>query len=147
VAKQQKKDDGDKLTPQEYRSQLKQVQLDEIMLEECSAKIRRDRLEKSLEIQIDQKVTHVCLSNTRVVVNHSYKLTASGHGAKKDFALKVTCSFGLKYSSEAGISEDFMEIFKVRNIPLNTWPYFREFIQSITQRMNIPPLTLPLLKQ
>lgn len=147
MASQQKKDGDFKLTPPEYRSQLKQVQLDEIMLEECSAKIQRERLGKLLEIQIDQKVSHKCLASTRVVVNHSYKLIAAAPGAKKEFALKVTCSFGLKYSSEVDISEDFMEIFKVRNIPLNTWPYFREFVQSITQRMNIPPLTLPLLKQ
>ncbi|MHC1727272.1 MAG: hypothetical protein AB9866_14910 [Syntrophobacteraceae bacterium] len=117
------------------------------MLEECSAKIQRDRLGKPLEIKIDQEVSHRSLADTLVLVNHSYKLIAAAPGAKKDFALKVTCSFGLKYSSEAGISDDFMEIFKARNIPLNTWPYFREFVQSITQRMNIPPLTLPLLKQ
>ncbi len=146
VAKQQKKKSDYKLTPQEYRAALKEVQLDEIMLEECTVRLRRERLDKALEITIVEKTSHEIQGDNVVSVNHAYMLTASS-GAKKDFALRLTCTFGLKYSSKTTLTEDFMEIFQDQNILLNTWPYFREFVQSMTQRMNIPPLTLPLLKK
>lgn len=145
MAKQQREKYGYKLTPQEYRAVLKEVQLNEIMLEECTAKLRRERLHKSLEITIDQKTTHEIQEDNSVSVHRAYILTASS-GAKKDFALRLTCTFRLKYSSKTTLTEDFMQIFEDQNIPMNTWPYFREFVQGMTQRMNIPPLTLPLLK-
>ena len=47
-----------KLTPQEYRAILKDVELEEVMLDEASAKIHRDKIDKSLEISIDEKITH-----------------------------------------------------------------------------------------
>ncbi len=134
-----------KLTPQEYRAILKDVELEEVMLDEASAKIHRDKIDKSLEISIDEKITHEIHGDTVVSVHHFYTLTAPP-GSKRDFFLKLTCAFELKYSAKTTLSESFMEIFKDTNIPLNTWPYFREFAQSMTQRMNIPPLTLPLRK-
>ena len=134
-----------KLTPQEYRAVLKDVELEEVMLEEASAKIHRDKLDKSLEISIDEKITHEIQGDTVLSVHHFYTLIAPP-GSKKDYFLKLTCAFGLKYSTKTALSESFIEIFKDTNIPLNTWPYFREFAQSMTQRMNIPPLTLPLRK-
>lgn len=134
-----------KLPPEEYRTILKQVELEAISLEDCSAKIRRDKLNKSAEVAVTDRLSHKVQGKNMVEIDHHYELIA-GSGTKKDFALKIICVFKLRYSSESGLSEDFINIFKERNVPLNTWPYFREFVQNMTQRMNIPPLTLPLLK-
>lgn len=140
-----KNPDEYRLSPQDYRAMLKQVQLEEIALEECSAKVRRDRLDKSVGIVVKDKISSELQGENIVRIEHSYELVASP-GAKKDFALKIVCVFRLRYSSKVALTEDFLEIFRKRNVSLNTWPYLRELVQGITQRMNIPPLTLPLLK-
>lgn len=39
-----------------------------------------------------------------------------------------------------------LQVFCDINAIYNSWPYLREFVQSVCNRMEIPPLTLPLLK-
>ncbi|MBL0171693.1 MAG: hypothetical protein IPP90_13395 [Gemmatimonadaceae bacterium] len=39
----------------------------------------------------------------------------------------------------------FAEFERV-NLPLNTWPYFREFLQSTLVRAGWPPFVLPAFK-
>lgn len=140
-----KNPDEFRLSPQDYRAMLKHVQLEDISLEECSAKVRRDKPDKSVGIAVKDKISAELQGENSVQIDHSYELVASP-GAKKDFVLKIACVFRLRYSSNEPLTEDFLEIFRKRNVPLNTWPFFRELVQSITQRMNLPPLTLPLLK-
>src|SRR5699024_6082241 len=42
--------------------------------------------------------------------------------------------------------EDELVSFSERNVPINTWPYAREIISSITTRMGFPPLFIPTNK-
>lgn len=42
--------------------------------------------------------------------------------------------------------EEELELFSTRNVPINTWPYAREIISSITTRMGFPPLIIPTNK-
>ena len=42
--------------------------------------------------------------------------------------------------------EELLEIFKKKNIPLNCWPYAREFISSMTLRMGFPALVIGAFK-
>lgn len=48
---------------------------------------------------------------------------------------RISVTFYVTYSSKIPMSDDLFEEFKTRNLPLNTWPYFREFVHSITMRM------------
>jgi hypothetical protein len=134
-----------KLSPKDYGEILKQVELEDIMLEECSAKARKDRLTKPATVSIKQSMSYEKQGENLVLITSNYELIASS-GLKKDFALKILCLFKLRYSSSSPLTDDFLGIFTERNVPMQTWPYFREFVQSMTQRMNIPPLTIPLLK-
>lgn len=43
-------------------------------------------------------------------------------------------------------SKEEIKAFSETNALLNSWPYWREFVQSSTVRMNLPPLTLPLFR-
>ena len=38
------------------------------------------------------------------------------------------------------------EAFRQANLPLNVWPFAREFFYNMTLRMGWPPFTLPLLR-
>ncbi len=136
-----------KIEPSEYRSMLKAMQLEGIWLEECSAKLRKDRAadKSQVEVSVTDKLSYEILSENLLNIVHSFELVATP-GDKKEYVLKILSTFKLRYRSEVSLSEDFVEIFKNRNVPVNTWPYFREFIQNMTQRMNLPALTLPLLK-
>ncbi|MFQ6614274.1 MAG: hypothetical protein ACE5D1_05465, partial [Fidelibacterota bacterium] len=61
--------------------------------------------------------------------------------------LDIKAKYSVRFSGPDDIPEDFWRIYKELVLPIQLWPYFREFVQSITARMNIPPLTLPVIHQ
>lgn len=75
-------------------------------------------------------------------VDHRYNVTISEKDTKGAKA-KISVTFRVVYSSKIPISDGLFEIFKARNLPLNTWPYFREFIHNTTMRMGWSPLIAP----
>jgi len=76
-------------------------------------------------------------------VSHRYNLTILDKETREDKA-KISVTFYVSYSSKIPINDDLFEIFKVRNLPLNTWPYLREFIHNVTMRLGWPPFIAPL---
>lgn len=65
---------------------------------------------------------------------------------KPDVQVKAT--FRLCYALPQGLDPTQQEItaFSKTNAMLNSWPYWREFVQNTVTRMNLPPLVLPLFR-
>ncbi|MBW1940929.1 MAG: protein-export chaperone SecB [Deltaproteobacteria bacterium] len=141
-----KKETKPSMTPANYREFLRQVELETIFLDTCSVKTKRDNIGSNMKLDIRRNVDYKIEEETSAVITSSYDLTAT-KTTKKNFALKVTCVYRVLLSSKRPITDEFMEIFTNVNIQMNTWPYFREFVQSMIQRVGFPPLTLPFLKQ
>jgi hypothetical protein len=55
----------------------------------------------------------------------------------------VEAEFELRYSSETPISDTIFEVFQNINLPVNVWPYLREFFQQSTLRAGWPGFVLP----
>lgn len=75
-------------------------------------------------------------------VYHRYNVTIWDKETKGAKA-KISVTFRVVYSSKIPISDDLFEIFKGRNLPLNTWPYFREFVHNAIMRMGWPSFIAP----
>ena len=45
-----------------------------------------------------------------------------------------------------GIAQENIDAFGEMNGIYNVWPYWREFVQSMTVRMGLPPLTVPVFR-
>lgn len=136
-----------KLEPREYHKIVSNLQLHEIYLRSFSASLDRDIFLKckNLTISLRDRATTEGQEG-KLKVTHSYYLKAMDPETQKKIPLKISATFRLIFSSKYPIEKEFFDIFKKINLPLNSWPYFREFAQSTTQRMNIPPLTLPFFK-
>jgi len=141
-----KENEQPKISPTTYFEMLKGVELEDLFLEECAAQVKKNNVRSghALGFSWNEDVSHELLSANLLSATHSFELIATTR-SKKDFALKISCRFALTYSSKQEFSAEFLKVFAKRNVRLNTWPYFRELVQSMTQRMNIPPLVLPLL--
>jgi hypothetical protein len=61
--------------------------------------------------------------------------------------LDISCDFCLKFSSKIQPDDEFLRRFMTTEARLMTWPYFREFVGNLTARMNIIPITLPMIKR
>ena len=62
--------------------------------------------------------------------------------------LVIECTWVLDYQLASGYrpTPEAVKAFKEGNAVFNCWPYFREYVQSTVSRMDLPPLTLPLLR-
>lgn len=60
----------------------------------------------------------------------------------------VECTWEVDYRLADGYQPDpkTIKAFKDGNAIFNCWPYFREFVQNAVTRMNLPPVTVPLLR-
>lgn len=74
-----------------------------------------------------------------------HKYTATFTDGKKKLG-RIDAEFVADYESEDPMDEDIFELFKTNNLPLNTWPYFREYVSNTTGRMQWLPFTLPTRK-
>jgi hypothetical protein len=71
-------------------------------------------------------------------------------GAKADPYVSVSVAFELTYRlpepEVQQASRADLQAFAEVNGVFNAWPYFREFVQAATSRMNLPPIVLPLYR-
>ncbi len=59
----------------------------------------------------------------------------------------VTAKYGVAYTLTPGYVEEegAVQFFADNNALFNVWPFFREHLWSLTQKMGMPPFVLPLL--
>lgn len=74
-----------------------------------------------------------------------HKYVAEFMNDKKKLA-RIDVEFVADYASDEPMDDTIFALFEENNLPLNTWPYFREYIASAVYRMQWIPFTLPTRK-
>lgn len=136
-----------KISPEDYKKTLEGLELNSIILKEAKCYLNHEiKSPKELNISINSKEDFkIKEADEEVLIFQKYTLDARQKNSKSRF-IQIEVTFLVRLTSKEKFSEDFFNIYKEINLKLNTWPYFREFINNITMRMNVPPLTLPLFK-
>lgn len=62
------------------------------------------------------------------------------------FSIKVDFVIEYNVNLKKDFEEEYYEKFIQNNVPINIWPYAREIVSSLTNKMGYPPLYLPLYK-
>ncbi|MCX8057524.1 MAG: hypothetical protein N3F03_07950 [Ignavibacteria bacterium] len=135
-----------KISPEKYQKILEGLELVSISLKDAKCYLNTDvKFPGELGVTISSDEKFKVISNDEIQIVQKYSLDARKRNSKSRF-LNVEATFLVKLKSKENFTEDFFNVYKEISLKLNTWPYFREFINNITLRMNIPPLTLPLFK-
>ena len=66
--------------------------------------------------------------------------------ATSKIAIKIDATFTLVFKSEAPINDTIFQEYKRRVLHFTVWPFLRELTHSMTSRMGLPALTLPMIK-
>ena len=135
-----------KISPKKYGEILSGVELEGITMIRGRFSLNKEELSPEAEYAIKNTASYEISKENVAIVSHSYRLGVINKESRKK-ALHIECTYHVDYSSETDFTEEFFELFREVNLPLNTWPFFREYVFNITSRMNIPPLSLPLLKR
>ncbi|MBU1936023.1 hypothetical protein KKG05_01365 [bacterium] len=83
-------------------------------------------------------------SNEMVAIKTKYEFLAINKESSNAIA-EIAVEYTVKLVSKEKFTEDFFEVYKNNSLPINIWPYFREYIQSTLNRMGLPAFTLPFL--
>jgi len=134
----------EKISPEEYRKILDGLELKNILMSDLKASVKHELLSEGLSVSIKDSAFYEN-KDDEVIVKNTYRLTA--RNKEKKTPLKIEATFILVFTTKHEITDDFFEVYKNISLPLNVWPFFREFVNTTTARMNIPPITLPLLKR
>lgn len=137
------------ISPEEYGKVIRGLELRSISLLECdvksdpeTSKIAFAELGK-IPVDTSENASFAVIDGT-VNVTHSYLLQSR---YKRKNILAVKANYLLTFASSEEFSPEFFEVFQQIALPMFTWPYFREFVASMTGRMDLPELQLGLKHQ
>lgn len=138
------------LDPDEYGKFIEGLELIQVRLVrlnvESAASFPIKPSGTSVELEVAEEASYTPVDEGFEVF-HRYLLLAKDAQQPSELLGRIEAEFGLRFKSVQPISQPYFEIFRHFNLPVNTWPYWRELVQSMTARMGWPPITLPLLKR
>lgn len=96
------------------------------------------------EIEIESQLVNY----TSEYFNSKVSLTVKGLNDDGVAIIKINCDYILNYSirPDTTLSDEDLKNFSNTNAICNAWPYIREFVQAMCNRMEISPMALPLLR-
>jgi len=126
-----------------YNELLKHVELVDVHLQEIRASLGKwDPSERSILnfkedfSVIENEADHVCIAV-------SYQLDAK---SKRRNVFNIKARYQVTFKTSKPIPPEFFEMFNKWSLPVQTFPYLRELVNSMISRMGLPPLVLPLRK-
>ncbi|HTE87079.1 MAG TPA: hypothetical protein VK821_20400 [Dehalococcoidia bacterium] len=133
------------LSPDEYGSFIGQIELEEIWLGHAEVENAKEPGSplKTAEVAVGSGADWTP-DERGFRARHRYTLDISD--GDEDWG-SIRLEFNLRFRSQAPMTDDIFDTFKDVNLPVNTWPYLREFVASMTGRMGWAQLTLPALKR
>jgi hypothetical protein len=142
---------GEKLDMEAVARVAQKAVLDEIYL--VGAQIIRDPLIMSpealtLEHQCSTKILPSGKDKNILPIICNFRVSAFSGNSKDNILMNIEASFCTSYVLKPikDFIPDDIEHFSKINPIYNAWAYWREFVQSMTSRMGLPALTIPLLK-
>jgi hypothetical protein len=125
------------------------AELEEIYL--VDAKMSRESEDISVDtLSLVHKCSTKILSAEKDIlsIRCNFGVAAFSGKSPDKIVMNIEASFCTSYvlKSITDINPDDLEHFAKINPVYNAWAYWREFVQSMTTRMDFPALTIPLLK-
>ncbi len=132
------------ITPDQYAAFIQQLELESIWLAEAS--VRNDagpEMPDEARIVFEPLEAEFDLIEGGFECYHEYGLQI--HSDDSPVA-EIMATLGVRFRSEMPMTTELFEPFKGMNLPVNTWPFFREFAHTTLGRFGWVPFTLPAFK-
>jgi hypothetical protein len=132
-------------SPEEYNAFIDGVELRSLRLAHCEVDAISRYDGQPLIPEVEEGETSFKSSGDNFTILHELRFCgrpASGEGQP----VQIRATFELQYSSDIPMVDSLFEIFRSYNLPVNVWPFFREFVHTVLARANWPVFVLPALK-
>lgn len=135
------KEAQEKLDPKSYNELLGLFQLKDLYLKKADFASRSRNPFVQADIELKESFDNLNIVEDLASIDFIYTLRVKAEG-NDIFDLNAT--YTLQYALNKPLPEEFFVIFSHYTLPLQTFPYFREFVHSISLRMAIPSFVLPI---
>lgn len=130
------------------------VEIEGVVLRSASYQRARDSENEDtgvdpIQILIEHEIEHELeRGGRRLRVYPAFVVRGEVEDARRSAVFEIRCEFELVYSLTAptALDEACIQAFANVNGVFNSWPYFREFVQSASTRLGLPPLVVPVFQ-
>lgn len=130
-----------------YSQFVKNVKLEDIVLDSIHAEVNREAFEEKVKPKVTLDETlDVRKSPDELNFEVSHKLIFKATVKRKLF-VKIVLKFSASYSVSDRIyfTDEHVILFAETSSRLHIWPYTRETLHNLLTRMGLPPFVLPLV--
>ncbi len=132
------------VTPEQYAGFIQQLELLTVWLHDVGVQNHRGpETPAQAQSLIDARASWKP-STEGFQALQAYRLRLESAG---ETAAEIDVTFGLRFRSQDAMTDALFAVFQEVNLPVNSWPYLREFVAAMLGRMNWQPFTLPALKR
>lgn len=122
-----------------------------IILRQCHVSLEGSEatLKRPFSLKLSHNSIANALLNDTLSIEVRYQIQCYDSSEPPSLLFSVECSFQVDYEiqdKEFNPPAESIEAFKDGNAIFNTWPYAREFAQSMNTRMGVHPPPIPLLR-
>jgi preprotein translocase subunit SecB len=135
--------DVKQITPKEYNELLKKLDLHDIYLSDVTANLHKSHIGEKVTLNLVEKFRILQRTPELVRIEVDYQMTGK---SKQSKVVSVKAKYVVVFQTAEEMPEEFFAVYNTHSLPLQTYPYFRELVNSIVSRMGFPPLVLPLRK-
>ena len=132
-----------KITPVQYSRFLQRLNLTNIVLQDVKCTVKTRELTGKNTFMFDEKTVLRAHDENGALVEVEYIVKAK---SGRKIVVDIRAKYLVGFTTTARLSEDFFSRYNEINLPLHTFPYFRELVHSLFYRTGLPPLVLPLRK-
>ncbi len=142
------------LSYEEYNRLLSECELQQIELVSLSSKKFGSYENKSFKLE--PNLTHKYFKTKK---NQSYKFetnfslhsyeardNSKGSDSKRDKLVEIQCKYNIYLTTDNDLPEEFLVIYINLTLGLVIWPFIREMVVDISQKMMLPPIILPMIR-
>jgi preprotein translocase subunit SecB len=132
-----------KVSPKKYSNILANIEIKKIGFLEISSNFNVEALKEgaiSVDAKNEVEITHTENIKTFAAID-GYQLTGRLE-EKTLFTIKIKIM--VVFNCKAKPEEEFLKLFEQNTLKVITYPYVREEVQSLTTKMGITPLVLPM---
>lgn len=132
-------------TPEQYNAFVTGIDLRFLRLAHCQIDARARYDGGTLSPVVTEGSVSYSAEDDGFIVFHELIFDAQPADAAGTRAT-VRATFEIEYTSETPMTDPLFALFRAHNLPVNVWPFFREFVNTALGRVAWPPYLLPALK-
>ncbi|MED4533211.1 protein-export chaperone SecB [Metabacillus fastidiosus] len=133
------------LDSNKYRELIRNIDIQGVNLRDLTVKSSDNKHQKNIEISAKHEVSSFKRDGDLFLVQTKFDIEGF---IESQNVFSIDFQFEVIYFLESSLSfeEEYLEVFTKNNVPVNVWPYARELVSSLTLKMGISALMLPVLR-